>query len=207
MNITSKSKDRFTGPVPQAADVIKKSKADKSRLIAWMETMEQIEAQMAEAERLSETLPADIDKLLKSGRMDEKTVEQLAHKRAHLDLLPSRIDLLDDKQRELVSSFEEIGGPLCDAVTKAVAVYCQVQIDAASAELENLGVDPDTAKRQALLREDIQKINSYAIINVCGGGASASRARNILWCFESYEQGLYPHSKAAEKIKKQWIKE
>lgn len=207
MNILSKDKTRFNGPVPQIADMIKSSAAGKQQLIEWLEKFEQIEAQIEEAERLSVTLPADIDKLLKSGKMDNQTVEALAKKRAHLDLLPARVDSLTDQLSELHAEFETIGSPLESAVVKADHEYGQKQTDAAADELLKLGVDKEVAIKQAKLRPDIRRLHTFAISTECGGMVSADRARKILWCFESYEQGLYPHSKAAEKIKKQWIKE
>jgi len=205
MDMTINKKPRYDGAVPKAAELIKKSKADKSKLIAYLEKMEQIGSQLAEVERLQEILPQEIDSLLKSGKMDEKTVENLARKRAHLDLLPSRMEILTDREHQLLVGFEEVGAPMRDAVMAAEAVYVSEQIAAACADLKKLGVTQDTAEKQALMRDDIQIINTFGVSVICTGSPSGCLARQILWCFEALEAELHPRSPDAEKIKQKWL--
>jgi hypothetical protein len=207
MDMIINKKPRYDGEVSKAAEAIKKSKADKATLIEMLDEIEQVSEQLAEVERLQETLPQEIDTLLKSGKMDEKTVENLARKRAHLDLLPARMEILTDREHQLLVGFEEVGAPLRDVIAAAEAVYVKEQIASATADLQKLGVTKDIAEQQAMLRADIKTINTYGVSCICIGSPSGILARHILWCFESLEAGLHPRSPEAEKIKQKWVKE
>jgi hypothetical protein len=76
---------------------------------------------------------------------------------------------------------------------------------AAADDLKSLGVDQDTAEQQAMLREDIRLINNCTSNALCSGVPSVRLARQILWCFEAYEQGFFPHSREAAEIKNKWL--
>jgi hypothetical protein len=113
-------KPRYDGPVAKAAEAIKKSRADKSKLISLLEEMEQIGGQHAEVERLEETLPKELDALLKSGKMDDQTVEKLARKRAFFDLLPARSEKLSERENQIIpGEFDAVSAPLKEAVIAA----------------------------------------------------------------------------------------
>ncbi len=199
----------YTGVLEKVQQTIAKSTADKPKLIKWLASYEDIEAQISEAEALEETLPVDISKLLKSGRMDDATVEQLAKKRALLDLLPARFDAIHEQVETLQKSgFETACEPVAAAVGKAVSEYYELQCGAAVTDLKQLGVDEDTAKRQAALRSDLALLNPFSINSLSGfGEINSNRARTLLWCFEALEAGLHPHSSEAKKFKKEWLPE
>jgi hypothetical protein len=196
---------RYTGQLSEVRKLVKGCEEDKEKLIERLREQEQTQQQMEEAERLSEALPQEIDKLLKSGRMDNATVENLARKRAHLDLLPARMEHL---QSLLDAGSADILEPIAEAVHKAACKFFDVQVRAATEDLMKLDADEDLANRQALLRPDLQGLHpSFCVAQTNAVGPLSLKIRTLLWFLESFEEGLPPICENAAKIKQKWLPE
>jgi DNA repair exonuclease SbcCD ATPase subunit len=196
---------RYDGFLEHAKVFIKKQKAPKAKLIEWIKRFEELEAEEAELEQLSKDLPKEIDALIASGKMNDETIEELARKRAHLDLLPARQEKVWAAQEALEKELEGASAGVEEALRAANVFYYERQLELAMVELKALGVSEDVARKQALQREDIQAIDPLRAASLCNYCDSIQKARRLLWGFESFEAGFYPYTKDGEKFKKRWI--
>ncbi|MDF7808714.1 hypothetical protein P4E94_14795 [Pontiellaceae bacterium B12219] len=200
---------RLNGRLDAVKVFIKKSNAEKSKLTEWLNKYNELLVELDELEQMKGTLPQEIDALLSSGKMDNTTIELLAKKRAHLDLLPAREDKVCEAIEVLDGEFEEASAVIENTIRSACTYYYDLQMEAAINDLKQLGVSEEVAKNQALLRDDIRSIDPYCANAYCasgvGFGGSAERARRLLWVFESFEAGYHPRSKESEKFQKNWV--
>lgn len=195
----------YAGALPEIQALVKSCNADKSTLTDWLAEYDRLQSQINEVERLEKTLPNEIEKLLRSGSMDDSVVEELARKRAFLDLLPARVEKLNQQMEELeTAKFEAARALIEEVIRKAIPAYFSAQMKKAVADLMQLGADEDTAEKQALLRKDISLVSATACPSLFQE-APDQRVRTILWCYEAYEVGLHPRSPEAESIKKRWF--
>jgi DNA-directed RNA polymerase subunit F len=199
---------RYDGPLPEVAKLVKSSKADKTKLMGLIAEYGNAQEQIEEVARLNETLPEEINQLLKSGRMDNDTVEKLARKRAHLDLLPARLNHL----HSLLERFEKTESDgahetIKETVHAAACMYHDVQLKKATDDLMRLGVDEAVARRQALLREEFcsGRLHPTHLSAQYNCGDFCHRIRCVLWFFASFEIGLHPTSPDSAEIKNKWL--
>jgi len=196
---------RMDGFLESVKEFIQTDKAKKSKLIEWLERWDAAEAESTELEKLSETLPVEIDELLAGGRMDEKTVGKLARNRAFLDLLPGRMEKLADELEKLADTeYADASVFVEKSAEKATRIYFDRQMEGAVSDLMALGVSADIAKQQAILRDDLQAIEPLSTAMMIHGSAGA-RARQLLFHYESFAVGLHPRSPEAETIRKKWF--
>lgn len=203
---TATEPERYDGHVPHVVEFLKKQPGDISKLIAWAKEYEQVLAELEEVQHLKESLPKQIDELLQCGKMDDATVEALAKKRAHLDLLPARSEKLDNRHVELVAN--ELGhctNQIDLAVRRAQELYVEIQVQKALLGYKALGVDEETARKQIALREDF-KFLAQPVAALYGGFQDPlGNARALLWCFESFETGFHPKTPEGLKFKAKWV--
>jgi len=197
---------KFDGFLDAAKSFIKGDEAQKPKLVKWVGRHGELMAEMAELEQKQQELPHEINTLLKSGRMDDETITALAKKRALLDLVPSRMEMLEEAIGRLDQEFEEYATILERAVRKSFGLFFDRQLDAAMADLKTLGVDDETARQQALLRPDIKNIDPWRS-NYFISGSSIQKAKRILWAIDSFEAGFHPDSPEAEQFKAKWCPE
>jgi len=196
---------RYTGPLPEVQKMVKGCKPEKENLIGMLHELEQIHEQIAVSERLVESLPQEIDRLLKSGRMDNAIIEELARKRVHLDLLPSRLEHL--RQQQDTDRANHLQTTI-DTIHEAACKYYEIQFQTAVKDQMKLGSDEDLAMRQARLRPEFNCMHPSFVaaqFSCCG---LIERIRTILWCLEAFEAGIHPCcGDESEKIKQKWIPE
>lgn len=197
---------KYFGFLDHVKVFISGSDARKDKLLEWLDRHDELKAEQTELEQMGEVLPKEIENLLKSGRMDDDTIVALAKKRATLDLLPARLEKIEEAFDDLREQFEGSSATVETAVRKAFHEFFDKQFGQAVAELKRLGVSEEVAKQQALMRDDIQQIDPSRLTYILQSlpWQEGLKARRLLWCYESFEAGFHPDSEEAEKIKKQW---
>lgn len=197
---------RYDGHLPHVVEFIKKQPGQKSKLIDWITEHTEVQAELEKVYRLTESLPREIDELLQSGKMDNPTVEKLAKKRAHLDLLPAREEKLATRDEQLTGTEYHIASYQLElAVRRAQGVYIEVQMQEAAVGYKALGVDEATAREQIALRPDFKLLAEPIRWQFDEVGGQINTAKGILWCFEAFEAGFHPLAPDGLKFKEKWI--
>jgi hypothetical protein len=204
---TENKPHRYDGAIGEVAEFTKSKQEHRDALAELLEKIESIDLEIQKAAEAEKRLPVEIDSLLHSGKMDEATVEQLARKRAHLDLIPGRLQCLRDQLQELKTS-KDVGRTLREvneAIHHAGLLFEKKQIDAALPDYMALGVDEEIAKEQIALRPDIYT-NALDYTNYTSYMVKSwsVQIRMNLAAFDCLAAGFFPISPAAEKIAKKW---
>ncbi|MCF7849730.1 MAG: hypothetical protein K9M45_12845 [Kiritimatiellales bacterium] len=201
---------RYDGALAEVADLAAKSKDERDALSGFVDQFEQMDEQLRDAERLAESLPLEIDGLLKCGRLDEKTVEKLAKKRAHLDLCPGRIEALFANFNALKVSeeFTAARNVVLETVNAASKLFDSLHLAEAVADYAAMGVDEDIAAQQARLRHDIEMYHfrerewAETIHKQMG-----HILRQLVADFDCFAAGLSPASEGSREIRSGLINE
>ncbi len=192
---------RYDGYLPHVQKLAEKYKEYKPKLESWLQSHRKAVAQGEEMELLKATLPGEIDELLKSGNMDDATIEKLARKRAMLDLLPHRRNIIDEELETLANRAHPTAMFIEEAVRKCGELYFERQLEQAVCDLKTLGASDELAKKQAMQREDIQAAQPVRVSFFCGAPMAEEKAVKLLFAFECFEAGLSPFSPEAAEIK------
>lgn len=199
---------RYDGPLKEVADLAKTAKKERDALIKLLEQLELFTDEISKATALSKSLPNEIDELLRCGRMDEKTVEALARKRAHLDLIPGRLNSVQAEARQLEKSavFEAAFNKVQQVVYKAGILFTETHLQAAVNDYMSLGVSSEIAAEQVNLRPDIdlqhERFSQFSDYISC---TPAKKIRRYLAALDCFAEGSSPESKGTEEIKKVWL--
>lgn len=201
---------RYDGAKPEVAEHIGGYSDHRQQMETFLGKLEGWAAQCAEAVAAADSLPHEINELLAGGVLDETTVEALARKRAHLDLVPGRISKLKEQHRELEDSmeFRKAWDGLKRAVAEAGELFTKLHLADAIKDYMALGVDEATAEEQAMLRPDIsmphdefQNFTDYHVQPL------EKQIRIFMGAFDCLAEGLSPCSEDAGKIKAKWVKD
>ncbi len=207
MSIPIVEKSPYTGVREEVKILIQQKGVNIEPVKKMLSDYETLVEESVELEARGEALPKEIDSILASGKMDDKTVERLAKKRTLLDLLPSRLEKIDQQLKSIKENADEsILNPVVKAVSMAASEYCKLQLQTASKDLQQLGdVTPQIADEQAKLRPDLKTITNGNAVHVCRYEYSFPlRIRTIIWVFEALQAGLHPSSPDAQKFKNKW---
>lgn len=202
-----KTKRRYDGAISEVAELMKTAQAQRDAFAGFLAQVETIEVEIQKAAEAEKTLPCEIDDLLRSGRMDEKTIEQLARKRAYLDLIPGRLKTLREQIHALKTA-KDLGAVtncIQEAIYKGGLLFEKMQMETALPDYVALGVDEEIAKQQIELRPDIyHDVLDYNRYTMYTAQPWHIQMRMTLAAFDSLAAGLFPVSPAAEAIHKKW---
>lgn len=196
---------RYDGPLQEVAEFMKSAKKDRDTLEKFLEKLNLIATETSSAEALWESLPKDIDELLRCGRMDEKTVEKLARKRAHLDLVPGRLESLEN-QRSAIEKSPEFGASVNavrHACYEAGVLFSRIHLQEAIKVYVALGVEAKVAEEQANCRPDINlEHDFFSKYSDYIAAPSEKKLRRHIAAFDCFASGVSPASEDGAAIKK-----